>query len=39
MTRLARSPRALWQDILGANRVEVRRALAALGRSLERRKP
>ena len=39
MTRLARSPRALWQDILAANRVEVRRALAALGRSLERRKP
>ena len=39
MTRLARSPRALWQDILGANRVEVRRALAALGRSLERRRP
>ena len=39
MTRLARSPRALWQDILGANRVEVRRALAALGRALDRRKP
>lgn len=39
MTRLARSPRALWQDILAANRVEVRRALAALERSLERRKP
>ncbi len=39
MTRLARSPRALWQDILAANRVEVRRALLALGRSLERRKP
>ena len=39
MTRLARSPRALWQDILAANRVEVRRALAALGRSLERRRP
>jgi prephenate dehydrogenase len=39
MTRLARSPRALWQDILAANRVEVRRALAALGRCLERRKP
>jgi prephenate dehydrogenase len=39
MTRLASSPRALWQDILAANRVEVRRALAALERSLERRKP
>ena len=39
MTRLAKSPRALWQDILAANRVEVRRALAALGRSLERRNP
>jgi prephenate dehydrogenase len=39
MTRLARSPRALWQDILAANRLEVRRALSALARSLERRKP
>ena len=39
MTRLARSPRALWHDILTANRVEVRRALLSLGRSLERRKP
>jgi len=39
MTRLARSPRALWQGILASNRVEVRRALAALARSLERRKP
>lgn len=39
MTRLARSPRALWQGILASNRVELRRALAALGRSLERRKP
>jgi prephenate dehydrogenase len=36
MTRLARSPRPLWQDILDANRVEVRRALAALARRLER---
>jgi len=36
MTRLARSPRALWQDILEANRVEVRRALRALVRRLER---
>ena len=38
MTRLARSPRPLWQDILEANRVEVRRALGALVRRLERRK-
>jgi hypothetical protein len=38
MTRLARSPRALWQDILEANRVEVRRALRALVRRLERRR-
>jgi prephenate dehydrogenase len=38
MTRLARSPRPLWNDILGANRVEVRRALRALVRRLERRK-
>jgi prephenate dehydrogenase len=36
MTRLARSPRALWRDILAANRVEVRRALGALVRRLER---
>ena len=36
MTRLARSPRPLWTDILDANRVEVRRALAALVRHLER---
>jgi prephenate dehydrogenase len=34
MTRLARSPRALWQDILTANQREVRRALAALARAL-----
>ncbi len=39
MTRLARSPRGLWHDILTANRVVVRRALLALGRFLERRKP
>jgi prephenate dehydrogenase len=38
MTRLARSPRPLWRDILEANRVEVRRALAALARQLERRR-
>jgi prephenate dehydrogenase len=36
MTRLARSPRPLWRDILDANRVEVRRALAALVRRLDR---
>lgn len=39
MTRLARSPRPLWKDILEANRVEVRRALAALVRRIERRRP
>jgi prephenate dehydrogenase len=39
MTRLARSPRALWQDILTANRSEVRRALLGLARALERRSP
>jgi len=39
MTRLARSPRRLWQDILGSNRVEVRRALAGLARSIRRRSP
>ncbi len=39
MTRLARSPRPLWRDILEANRTEVRRALAALVKQLERRKP
>jgi prephenate dehydrogenase len=38
MTRLARSPRPLWNDILGANRAEVRRALGALARRLERRR-
>lgn len=36
MTRLARSPRPLWRDILQANRVELHRALAALVRRLER---
>jgi hypothetical protein len=35
MTRLAHSPRPLWRDILDANRVEVRRALAALVRRLD----
>jgi prephenate dehydrogenase len=39
MTRLARSPRALWHDILGANRGEVRRALRSLARALARRSP
>jgi prephenate dehydrogenase len=34
MTRLAGSPRHLWREILGQNRVEVRRALAALRRGL-----
>jgi prephenate dehydrogenase len=38
MTRLARSPRPLWRDILEANRVEVRRALGALVRRLEGRR-
>jgi prephenate dehydrogenase len=39
MTRLARSPLPLWTDILAANRVEVRRAIAALVRRIERRTP
>jgi hypothetical protein len=39
MTRLASSPRGLWSDILSANRLEVRRALGALARGLERRRP
>lgn len=39
MTRLARSPRALWHDILAANRAEVARALKSLQRALERRSP
>jgi prephenate dehydrogenase len=34
MTRLARSPRDLWREILAENRLEVRRALAALRRAL-----
>ena len=34
MTRLARSPRPLWRQILAANRDEVARALAALVRQL-----
>jgi prephenate dehydrogenase len=37
MTRLARSPRSLWREILAANRDEVRRAVARLRRELGRR--
>jgi prephenate dehydrogenase len=37
MTRLARSPRPLWREILGQNRGEVARALTALRRALGRR--
>jgi prephenate dehydrogenase len=37
MTRLARSPRGLWREILGQNRREVARALAAVRRQLGRR--
>jgi len=36
MTRLARSPRSLWREILGQNRVEVARALRAVTRALAR---
>jgi prephenate dehydrogenase len=39
MTRLARSPRPLWKDILRSNQREVRRALAALVRCLAREGP
>ena len=35
MTRLARSPRPLWRQILSANAVEMARALAAFSRRLE----
>jgi prephenate dehydrogenase len=34
MTRLARSPRSLWRQILAQNRREVRRALAAFTSAL-----
>jgi prephenate dehydrogenase len=34
MTRLARSPRGLWREILAANRDEAARALAAFSRAL-----
>lgn len=37
MTRLARSPRPLWREILAENRGEVARALSALSRALRRR--
>jgi prephenate dehydrogenase len=37
MTRLARSPRGLWRQILAQNRAEVRRALAAFQRALRQR--
>ncbi len=37
MTRLARSPRRLWREILGENEAEIDRALAALKRRLKRR--
>jgi prephenate dehydrogenase len=37
MTRLARSPRPLWREILAENRDEVARALSALSRALRRR--
>ena len=36
MTRLARSPRALWREILTGNRDEVARALAAFSRAIGR---
>jgi hypothetical protein len=36
MTRLARSPRGLWREILAQNRREVDRALVALRRALSR---
>lgn len=36
MTRLAASPRPLWREILRDNRVEVRRAVRAMGRALAR---
>ena len=38
MTRLARSPRRLWREILGQNRQAVARALAAFARELRRRR-
>ena len=38
MTRLAASPTGLWREILGQNRRETARALAALARALRRRR-
>jgi len=38
MTRLARSPRPLWREILEANRLELSRALRAIVRQLESRR-
>jgi prephenate dehydrogenase len=38
MTRLARSPRRLWREILDQNRREVARALGAVRRALGRRR-
>jgi len=38
MTRLAKSPRRLWREILDENRSEVARALASLARGLQRRR-
>jgi prephenate dehydrogenase len=37
MTRLARSPRPLWREILGQNAIEVSRAQGALRRALRRK--
>jgi prephenate dehydrogenase len=39
MTRLARSPRGLWREILGQNRREVDRALRALRAAFRREAP
>ncbi len=39
MTRLARSPRALWKEILAQNDAEVSRALGAFVRELRRPRP
>jgi prephenate dehydrogenase len=39
MTRLARSPRRLWREILEENRDEVARALADVARRLSARAP
>ena len=39
MTRLAKSPRGLWREILGQNRREVERALRALRAAFRREAP